>query len=178
MHLGEFELCAEADPGPSDYKMRQNFANALETARTTGKRFRVASIYEDVIAKQTFLSLYAISQIKMAFIMRPVIPHHAYFEGIFKEGLRKLFTYVKNHDLDPKTMSTFLKIVDKAADRSIGAVAQRIDMNQKQLVKIDKGRGSELDVTPDDPRLMQAKIDEMQERLKQLTSNTIDIEPS
>jgi hypothetical protein len=175
-HLSEFELCAEVDPGPSEYKMRQNFSDALETARKTGRKFRTTTIFENVVARQTFFDLYMKNELKVAFITRPVVPHHAYYDALHKEGLRKLFLYVKNHDLDPKTMATFARIVEKAGDRVVGAVAQQINMNQKQLVHHTKAPG-EIDVTPDDPQSMQLKIQEMQTRLNALTAKDIDVTP-
>lgn len=171
--MSEFELCNEVDANPSEYKMRQNFADAVKVARDTGKKIRVSSIYEDVIGRQNFFNYVVPNPIKMAFIMRPVVTHMQYYDAIHKEGLRKIWYYIKNYDLDPKTMATFAKIIEKAGDRTVGPVAQRIQMHQKQEVThtaVTPGR----DVSPDDPVALQAKVDEMQAKLREMHAKKLE----
>lgn len=165
--LSEFELCGEVNAGPTEYKLRQNFHEELALARKTGKIVRMSAIFEDVITKQVFYGFYLKDSKSVAFITRPVVPHHQYFDAIFKEGLRKMFLYVKNHDLDPKTMATFAKIIDKAADRAIGPVAQRIQMHSKQEVT-HSGQVTGREVDENDPKQLEAKIREMQAKLAQV----------
>lgn len=165
LQMSEVELHNAARPTPADYRLRQNITDRIREAKALGKeQITQTSIYEGVVSRSAFQQYLLPNPIKVAWMIRPVVNHDAYYEAIMREGLKKLFDIMQSTDADPKYLPQILKLTEKAADRVLGPVVQRIQMHQKQEVT-HSAKITSREVDPEDPIALQAKVDEIQAKL-------------
>lgn len=161
----EVDLIQELEPTPLDYALRRSFWKAVETAKALSKnRIAVARIYEGCCSRGYFEESFVVNPLKVAWMIRPIIAHEAYYEAINKVALDKILNYVKTNDVTEKTLALIVKVAEMSANRAYGAVAQKMQIQSKNLNVEMRGNVPTVDSAPDHAQLAQ-KIEAMQQQL-------------
>jgi hypothetical protein len=162
-HLPEDELHSRVNPTANDWKLRQNFTNAVYDARKLNKdAITTTSIYEGIVSKPSFFEHFLPNPLKVAWIVRPVVEHTAYYNAIHREGLNKLFRMVKSLPEESKYIPLLAKLVETAGNRVHGPVVQRMQIHSKNLnVEMDAKQLPQAEGQED----LSKKIEAMQAKL-------------
>lgn len=161
----EDELYNQVEPTANDWNLRRNFhAKVLEAQLAGDKVITTTSIYDGIVTRQFFFEKILASPLKIAWISRPLIEHNAYYLAIHNEGLRKILEFVRTATVTEKNATMISKLVEKAGDRVHGAVAQKMQIQSKNL---------NVDVTASQLPSPQGSVD-IQNRITQLQDKLLD----
>jgi hypothetical protein len=165
LHTSEQELTSLVEPKPLDYALRKSFWKAVDEARLHGKeKIPQSRVYEGVCSRSYFEDHYVVNPIKVAWLVRPIVPHESYYEALNRLAMEKIFEYLKDTKVNEKTLSQITKIAEMSANRAYGAVIQKTHVQSRNLNVEVKSHGGDSPPPPDQLQLSQ-KIEAMQAQL-------------
>lgn len=133
-HISEDDLYEEATPTPTDWKLRNRYADLIKHARLSDEKLiPTVKVFDEIMSRMYFYEKILANPKKLAFMIRPLVEHTDFYMAIQQEALKKIFYYVKTNEVDAKNLPQFLKIAEKAIDRTHGAVAQKMQIQSKNL---------------------------------------------
>jgi hypothetical protein len=133
-HLTEFELMRKLDPSPMDYALRRSFWNAIDQAEKLQRdSIFQTEVYRGICTQQTFNEGILPNPLRVAWITRPIVDHSHFYEAINKVALQKILDFVKDNPVDSKLLPAIVKIAEMSANRAYGAVAQKMQIQSKNL---------------------------------------------
>lgn len=162
----EAEIISDLRPTPLDYAIRRSFWKAVDTAKSVGKeKIPTARIYEGVCTRNWFEEAFIVNPLRLAWMLRPIVPHEAFYEAINKAAIEKILTIVEQAEIDPKMLPILAKIAEMSANRAFGAVVQKTQIQSRNLnVELKQSHGGDSPPPPDQLQLSQ-KIEAMQAQL-------------
>jgi hypothetical protein len=164
--LTEFELMKKLDPTPIDYALRRSFWNAIDQAEKLGRdSIFQTEVYKGICTQQTFNESVLPNPLRVAWLSRPVVDHSHFYEAINKVALQQILDYVKDNKItDPKVLATVVKIAEMSANRAYGAVAQKMQIQSKNL-NIDVTGKPEANIPSSDQGQLTQRVEELQAKL-------------
>jgi hypothetical protein len=163
--MSEFEMIRQLDPGPTDYALRRSFWKAIETAEALGKdSIFQKEVYSGVVSQQTFNDLVLTNPMRVAWFTRPIVDHAHYYEALNKLAVQKILDYVKDNPVNEKLLPSIIKIAEMSANRAYGAVAQKMQIQSKNL-NIDVTGKPEANIPSSDQGQLTQRVEELQAKL-------------
>lgn len=162
--IGEMELQEELGPTPVEWALRRRYGDIIKLAESQGQEsVDLKKLYEGICSRPHFYTKVMSVPLKVAWIIRPIVDHTSMYDAIHQESLRKIFDFVRMTPITEKNLPQFLKIADRSADRVHGAVAQKIQMNTKNL-NVDVS-ASQLPQGPEGQIDLEGRVAELQRNL-------------
>lgn len=170
----EQSLSEEIVPTPLDYDLRRTFWKVIEEAKALKKtHIPTARVYEDICAPSYFFNYFLVNPVRMAWMIRPIENHTAFYEAINRAALQKLLDFVRTEPVTSKNAALIAKIAEMSANRAYGAVAQKMQIQSKNL-NVEVQANQSYDVEEIDIR---SQLDEAKKKLlvaKDVTPNVDD----
>lgn len=158
-------LVEELDPTPLDYDIRRQFWMAVDIAKKTEKKHvPTVRVWEDVCHPSYFFDHVLTNPLRVAWISRPIVDYVTFYEAINRAALQKIFDYVRNHNINEKTLSHFVKIAEMSANRAYGGVTQKMQIQSKNLNVDITAKQGELPQAPDTQQIT-SRIEHLQGKL-------------
>lgn len=163
--LNEFDLIKQLDPGPMDYALRRSFWTAIDQAEKLQRdSIFQTEVYKGVCSQQTFNDLILTNPLRVAWFTRPIVDHAHYYEALNKLAVQKILDYVKNNPIDAKLLPAIIKIAEMSANRAYGAVAQKMQIQSKNL-NIDVSGKPEANIPSSDQGQLSQRVADLQAKL-------------
>lgn len=164
-NLSEPDLMYKLNPTPVDYALRRKFWESVNQAKQLEKeRIYVRLLYEGICTQKYYLENVITNPLRVAWITRPPVNHQDFYEAINRLALEKIIEYIKTNKISEKNFAQILKITEMSANRAYGAVAQKMQIQSKNLNVEVKSHGGDLPPPPDQSQLSQ-QIESLQARL-------------
>lgn len=139
--LTELQLDDRVRPSVVEWNLRKRVSEKVKEARVLKKdHIPTARIYEDLTARSWFEDHLITNPLKVAWIIRPMIHHTDMYEAINRVALAKIFQIVSTSEIDPKLLPQILRVAEQAGNRAYGAVAQKMQIQSRNLnVEVKQG---------------------------------------
>lgn len=132
--LTEKELFDEIRVTPILWEMRRKFWMLIEKAREAGQtHIPTAHLYTNLCNQAYFTNEIMPNLLKIAWIIMPIPKHSNLCEELMRYQLANMREFLMATKITEKNLGNMLKLLEYLTNRSIGPVAQNIQIQSKNL---------------------------------------------